>query len=91
MLEYDCESIKIFPREMSRKYELLDIALNYDDALIYEVHIEDSLTENFIMHLIEKSFTGCLIRLVNLHKKVIDKDLLSIIYDKVPECRDNDD
>ena len=43
------------------------------------------------MHFIDKSFTRCLIILVHLHKKVIDKDLLSIIYDKVPECRNNDE
>ena len=86
MLEYDCESFKIFPQEMSRRYEFLDKALKYDDAMIYEVHIEDCLTEDFIMHLIEKSFTGCLLRLVNLHKNVIDKEVLKIIYNSVPEC-----
>ena len=89
MLEYDCESFKIFPQEMSRRYEFLDKALKYDDAMIYEVHIEDSLKEDFIMHLIEKSFTGCLLRLVHLHRDVIDKELLKIIYNSVPECYDN--
>ena len=89
MFEYDIESFKIFPREMSRRYEFLDKALNYDSAMIYEVHIEDSLKKEFIIHLIEKSFTGCLLRLVNLHKNVIDKEVLKIIYNSVPECCDD--
>ena len=38
---------------------------------------------------IEKSFTGCLLRLVNLHKNVIDKEVLKIIYNSVPECCDD--
>ena len=89
MIEYDCESFRIFPQEMSRRYEFLDKALKYDDAMIYEVHIEDSLKEDFIMHLIEKSFIGCLLRLVNLHRDIIDKELLKIIYNSVPECCDD--
>jgi len=97
-LEYDDDTFKIFNRNMVNRRDLLDYALSKDSSHIYCVDSEDSLNEEFVLHLIEKEFWDPLYRLFHIFKKEIRDisdqpdqcDLVYLLRQHLPHSKTQD-